>query len=55
MLYYRHRLRNLEQKREVIEMYGYEMEHMIIMGDMLDELREWEDFEADLAEGNPWE
>lgn len=36
-------------------MYGYEMEQMIIMGDIMDELRDWEDFEADLAESNPWE
>lgn len=36
-------------------MYGYEMEQMIIMGDLLDELRDWEAFEADLAENNPWE
>ena len=36
-------------------MYGYEMERMIIMGDWMEELRDWEEFEADLTESNPWE
>lgn len=28
-------------------------EYFEIMGDILDEVKEWEDFEAD-AESNPW-
>ena len=30
-------------------------EYFEIMGDAMDEVREWMDFEADLAEGDPWE
>lgn len=30
------------------------MEQFEMMGDLLDDLQEWLDFEADTAEGNPW-
>ena len=30
------------------------IEMMEIWGDAMDELRDWEAFEADLAEGDPW-
>ena len=30
------------------------IEYFEIMGDAMDEVAEWLDFEADLAESNPW-
>lgn len=36
------------------EMDFYNMEQFEIMGDALEALQEWLDFEADLAEGDPW-
>ncbi len=30
------------------------MEYFEIMGDAMDEIAEWLDFEADLAESDPW-
>lgn len=33
---------------------AYTMEYFEMMGDAMDEVQEWLDFEADLAESNPW-
>lgn len=33
----------------------YSMEYFEVMEQNLEDLREWEDFEADLAEDNPWD
>lgn len=32
----------------------YKKDWLEIMGDMLDNLQEWLDYEADLAESDPW-
>lgn len=32
----------------------YNKDWLEIMGDMLDNLQEWLDYEADLAAGDPW-
>jgi hypothetical protein len=32
----------------------YNKDWLEIMGDMLDNLQEWLDYEADLAESDPW-
>ena len=36
-------------------MFGYQMEQFEIAADAMQEVAEWDDFEADLASGNPWE
>lgn len=33
----------------------YSMEYFEVMERNLEDLQEWEDFEADLAENNPWD
>lgn len=35
-------------------MYQYIAEQAEIISDILEEISEWEDFERDLTEGDPW-
>lgn len=44
---------NYRKRKEATEM-AMTMEYFEVMGDALDELRDWEAYEADLAEGDPW-
>ena len=44
---------NYRKRKEATKM-AMTMEYFEVMGDALDELRDWEAFEADLAEGDPW-
>ena len=44
---------NYRKRKEATEM-AMTIEYFEVMGDALDELRDWEAYEADLAEGDPW-
>lgn len=39
---------NIRKRKEATKM-AYSIEYYEIMGDAMDEVREWEDFEADMA------
>lgn len=43
---------NKKNEKEIKKM---SIEYFEIMGDAMDEVQEWLDFEADLAESNPWD
>ena len=44
---------NDRKRKETTEM-AMTIEYFEVMGDALDELRDWEAYEADLAESDPW-
>jgi len=54
MCYYNIRKRKYKKIWKENKKMATSIEMMEIWGDAMDELRDWEAFEADLAEGDPW-